>query len=142
MQEALDWLTAQPAVTWVAPAPRVQTHNFYATGLLQTGAAVPVNLSSNLPYGGAATTHSLWQAGLQVIPDTTCKRVSTHDVTAMGMCKEAWTHPSVMCTNWVLYWSNKNVLSWSLCMLIKGLQKQSNIYIAATEPCCARQHMC
>lgn len=57
---------AQSAVTWVAPAPKVQTHNFYATGLIQTGTAAPVNLSSNQPYGGAAATHSLWQAGLQV----------------------------------------------------------------------------
>jgi hypothetical protein len=58
---------AQPAVIWVAPAPKVHTHNFYATGLIQTGTAAPVNLSSNQPYGGAAATHSLWQAGLQVI---------------------------------------------------------------------------
>ncbi|BDA48510.1 probable serine protease/ABC transporter B family protein tagD [Coccomyxa sp. Obi] len=32
---------------------------------MQTGTAAPVDLSSNQPYGGAAATHALWQAGLQ-----------------------------------------------------------------------------
>jgi hypothetical protein len=66
IQEVVQWLAKQPAIIWVAPAPTVRTHNFYATAITQSGTTTAVDLSSNAPYGGAAATHYVWEAGLQV----------------------------------------------------------------------------
>lgn len=67
-QGLLTWLAAEPAITWVAPAPSVRLQNFWATSIMQTGAALQVNLASNAPFGGSAAVHTMWQAGLQARP--------------------------------------------------------------------------
>jgi len=60
----LNLLAEQPSVFWVAPAPKVHIANFYATGILQNGAAgsVDMNAGTSSPY---PATHSFSEAGLQ-----------------------------------------------------------------------------
>ena len=67
-QGVLAWLAAEPATTWVSPAPSVRLHNFWATSIMQTGTALQVDLTSSAPFGGSASVHTLWQAGLQARP--------------------------------------------------------------------------
>ena len=65
LQAVLAWLAEQPAVYWLAPAPKLRTANFYATGIAQNVAPGTADLTTGTcsPY---SNTHSFGAAGLQV----------------------------------------------------------------------------
>ena len=65
MQEAQRWLAEQPAVHWVAPQPKVRTHNFFATGISQCSAAAGISAVNQAPGpSGDSDTHPFWWAGI------------------------------------------------------------------------------
>ncbi len=74
LQAVLNLLVEQPAVYWVAPAPKLHIANFYATGIVQNGAAGSVDMAAGTssPY---PSTHNFSVAGLQargMIPPHLC----------------------------------------------------------------------
>lgn len=61
LQDALQWLAAQPAVHWIAPRAPLRLHNWQGTAISQSAAAAP---DSPLPLTADHGSHPVWAAGL------------------------------------------------------------------------------
>jgi hypothetical protein len=61
LQDALQWLAAQPAVHWLAPRAPLRLHNWQGTAISQSAAAAP---NSPLPLRADSRSHPVWAAGL------------------------------------------------------------------------------